>query len=320
MKNPALSVIMAVYNKAGLLERSIRSVLAQTFEDFELLLIDDGSEDESPAICREFARIDSRIRLIRQENGGVSAARQTGISQARGRYSIHIDPDDWVDPGCFEAMYHAAAACGADMVICDFLVETDDGTHYKEQKPSGPGHDAVLEDLFGRLHGSVCNKLIRHACYRAYGIAFPAGLDYCEDFVVCASLLAHPIRVVYLEKAFYHYDCTQANDSLTNGFSRRHLEASKRVAQELKIRLSGSARCDELVRRYEQRVKFMAFENRLLSAREFRSLFPDTAEDAVSLDTSRLNRLLFWGACHGFYDLCALLLHTKNRLRGNKLR
>lgn len=320
MNNPALSVIMAIYNKESFLHRSIRSILVQTFADFELILVDDGSTDASLDVCREFAREDSRIHIIHQENAGVSAARQRGIECACGDYSIHIDPDDWIDCSYFEEMYRTAMETGADMVISDFYVDNEAGTIYKPQKPSATDHGRVLKDLFDQLHGSVCNKLIRHVCYAQFGVSFPAKLNYCEDFVVCASLLKHPIRVAYLDKAFYHYDCSQANDSLTKCYTRRHLEASLCVAEELKRRLSGSVDCDRLVRQYERRVRFMTFENGLLTRSEFAALFPEAGKGTEGLRTSLVNRMLYRGACLGLYDICASLLHAKNRLRNNNLR
>lgn len=320
MDKPAISVIMAIYNKAATLDRSIRSVLAQTFGDFELLLVDDGSNDVSLAICRKYAQTDCRIRVIHQDNAGVSAARQIGISSAHGTYSIHVDPDDWIDPQYFEQMYRMATQTGADIVISDFFVDNEEGTSYKSQKPTGTDHGQVLEDLFGHLHGSVCNKLIRHACYSMYGIAFPENLNYCEDFIVCASLFMRPVRVAYLNGAFYHYDCSATNDSLTKGFTRSHLEASIRVVEALKERLGRTEQHNRLIGRYEQKVKFLAFENRLLTAEEFRRLFPSASSETAALRTSLVNRLLYRGACLGCYGICSTLLHAKNRLRRNNLR
>ena len=92
-----ISVVVPIYNMEAYLAQCLDSLLAQRFTDFELLLVDDGSRDASPAICDRYADRDNRIRVIRKPNGGVSSARNVGIEAARGRYLLFVDPDDWVD-------------------------------------------------------------------------------------------------------------------------------------------------------------------------------------------------------------------------------
>ena len=125
MKNPQISVIVPVYNVEKYLSRCIDSILSQTFTDFELLLIDDGSADSSGKICDEFAMKDERIRVFHKENGGVASARQLGVDEAKGLYSIHADGDDWVEPNMLERMYLKITETGADMVITDYFSDKD---------------------------------------------------------------------------------------------------------------------------------------------------------------------------------------------------
>ena len=101
---PAVSVIVPVYNAEPYIRRCLDSISAQTFKDFEVILIDDGSPDHCGAICDEYARQDSRFRVIHKENEGVAVARQCGIDNAQGTYSIHCDPDDWVEPNWLEEL------------------------------------------------------------------------------------------------------------------------------------------------------------------------------------------------------------------------
>lgn len=213
---PKISVIVPVYKAEKYLRKCVDSILGQTFRDFELLLVDDGSPDGSGAICDEYARKDSRVRVFHKENGGVSSARQYGLDQARGEYTIHADPDDWVEPGMLEALYGKAKAEGADMVICDFYVNDRRGQRYVAQRPTALDHESVLRDLFQRLHGSLCNKLVRRACYSTFGVKFPP-IHLCEDLYVNVSLLLAPLRVAYVAQAFYHYE----QDQNPNTLSRR---------------------------------------------------------------------------------------------------
>ena len=120
MTNPKISIIVPVYKAENYLHRCVDSILTQTFSDFEVLLIDDGSPDKSGYICDEYARKDSRVRVFHKENGGVSSARQCGIDNAYGEYTIHADPDDWVEPTMLEELYAKAMDEDADMVICDY--------------------------------------------------------------------------------------------------------------------------------------------------------------------------------------------------------
>ena len=120
MSNISVSIIVPVYKAEAYLHRCVDSILAQTFTNWELLLIDDGSPDRSGAICDEYASKDARIRVFHKENGGVSSARQKGQDEAQGEYTIHADPDDWVEPTMLEELYKKAKEDDADMVICDY--------------------------------------------------------------------------------------------------------------------------------------------------------------------------------------------------------
>ena len=125
---PLISIIVPIYNVEKYLSRCINSVLSQTFPDFELLLIDDGSTDKSGYICDGYAQKDSRIKVFHIENGGVSAARNYGLDNARGEWITFVDADDWIDKDMYYKLYNEAILSEADIVICDFYI-------YYNQKP-----------------------------------------------------------------------------------------------------------------------------------------------------------------------------------------
>lgn len=219
-KQPAVSVIVPVYKAETYLRRCVDSLLAQTFSDFEILLIDDGSPDRSGIICDEYAAKDGRVRVFHKENGGVSSARQYGIDNALGEYTIHADPDDWVKPEMLEALYQKAKQEDADMVICDYYLEGVQ-RKYISQRPSSLEGRTVLSDLmFQRLHGSLWNKLIKKACFHIYGVTLPKGLDYCEDVITLVQLWQNPIKITYLNKAFYYYDQHINENSITRAYTK----------------------------------------------------------------------------------------------------
>lgn len=210
MNNPLISIIVPVYNAEKYLHRCLDSIVAQTFTNWECFLVDDGSKDSSGAICDEYSTRDNRFRVFHKENGGVSSARQFGMErmlESDSKYTIHADPDDWVEPNMLECLYQKAEESGADMVICDFYKNTSKRQFLKKQDPESENPHEVLNALYGGLHGSLWNKLIRSACYKEANIRFPQGLNYCEDFFVNVCLLLRSVsKVAYLPKAFYHYD------------------------------------------------------------------------------------------------------------------
>ena len=142
---PKVSIIVPVYKAEKYLHRCVDSILAQTFTDFELLLIDDGSPDNSGTICDRYAAADPRVHVFHKPNGGVSSARQCGLDNAQGEYTIHADPDDWVEPDMLQELYTEAQRTNADMVICDFLQECANGkTQYIKQQPKALNSETVL--------------------------------------------------------------------------------------------------------------------------------------------------------------------------------
>lgn len=130
----AISVIVPVYNVEGYLERCVNSILHQTFQDFEVVLVDDGSTDSSGEMCDEYAKKCNKIRVFHKENGGPSDARNRGLEEAVGEYFVFVDSDDYIDKRYLEVLYRIAKAHGADLVICD-AVNVWKGKHsYTEQE------------------------------------------------------------------------------------------------------------------------------------------------------------------------------------------
>ena len=210
-----ISVIVPVFNAEKTLNRCICSILAQTFQEFEVLLINDGSTDTSYQICDEYANKDKRIKVFHQKNQGVALARQKGLDNAQGDYIIHVDPDDWIEKEELESLYNTAVQQNADMVICDFFLNYPHKQIVSKQRPSSLNHKTILKELFIHLHGSCVNKLVKRELFIKYGIKFPAGVQYREDEFVNTCLLTHDIKVTYLERAFYHY-IQHKSPTLTN--------------------------------------------------------------------------------------------------------
>jgi len=144
----AISIIVPIYNMEKLMCKCLDSILAKNFKDYECLLIDDGSKDESPAICDEYAANDARFKVFHKQNGGLNDARNYGLARAKGEYTIFFDPDDWVDEDCLNDIYAKAKEANADMVICDYYNQDPYQIRYVKQEPISLIHHDILKDNY----------------------------------------------------------------------------------------------------------------------------------------------------------------------------
>ena len=201
-----ISVIVPIYNMEKLMRKCLDSILAQTFTDYECLLIDDGSKDGSPAICDEYAAKDSRFKAFHKPNGGLSDARNYGLAHAQGDYTIFFDPDDWVDEDCLKDMYAKAKETDADMVLCDYFNEDPYRRQYTKQTPTSLINADLLKDLItDKIFGYTWNKLLKRDLYSRYQLEYTKGMYGCEDQYTMCALLKNDIKIAYLPKAYYHY-------------------------------------------------------------------------------------------------------------------
>lgn len=287
-QNVSISIIVPVHKAEEYLSRCIDSILGQTFRNFELLLIDDGSPDNSGNICEEYAARDSRIRVFHKENGGVSSARQCGIENAAGKYSIHADPDDWIEPDMLECMYAKAEETGADMVFSDFFIETKDGGRISEENPYSTDSKIVLKRLLSNeLHGNLWSRLIRHSIYKEHGIRFPETINLMEDKYVICEILRHGCKTAYINKAFYHYDCFTNDNSLVRRFSPDSVRQLKEFVAHFENVLDNDEYKDAIYRQKVQ-IKEWIFCEHCLSNQKFVDLFQEINNRYISENRIRL--------------------------------
>lgn len=232
----AISVIVPIYNAEHTLPRCVDSIVAQSFTDWELVLVDDGSGDHSGEICDRYASQDERIRVIHKPNEGVAATRMAGITAAVGEYSIQVDADDWVEPQMLERLYATARSEDADVVICDFYDDYDGRKpqRYRAQKPLGLESGELLRDLLEghQLRPYCWNKLVRQECYSKYGVVIPGDISHGEDFLLCLALFKNPdIKVAYHHEAYYHYVQAAGCNLLTRTYSKEDYERDVRLGR-----------------------------------------------------------------------------------------
>lgn len=233
---PEVSVIVPVYNVARYLSKCVDSILAQSFSDFDLILIDDGSTDTSGEICDAYARrYPERIAVVHQRNTGLSGARNSGFPLARGRYILFVDSDDYIQPDMLETLYRTAMKFDcADMVFCGAGLVDENGRELgaylnslPEQIPLDPHKD---RELFFAHHASWC-RLVKREIYLDNGLLFPVGLLY-EDMSMTNKLLLHIRTAVYVHRPLYRYLIRQGS-IMTTRDPERTVDSLIRVMGDL---------------------------------------------------------------------------------------
>ena len=206
---PLVSLILCIYNVERYIEKSVTSVLGQTYTNIEFIFIDDGSPDRSMDILSDvvarYPHLQSRIRIIRRENQGVSSARRLGISEARGSFILFSDPDDWCHPKLVELLVKKAVKEKADMVICNYwCVYSHYMTPRREKRFATKKEMLRALSTHHHLRGYVWNKLVRRDVYRQC-IDFIPPTRHCEDLMLIIPALFLSGKVVYLRRRLCYY-------------------------------------------------------------------------------------------------------------------
>lgn len=224
MSNIDISIIVPIYNVEKYLPKCIDSILNQTFKNFELILVNDGSPDRCGAICDRYAGLDSRIVVIHKENGGVSSARNAGLDLARGNYIGFVDPDDYIDADMYSTLFNLCENRGADIAVCKFAREINGEIHYNEEEKqiieldNEHGMDELFKGVLYRF--SLCNKLFKVHCFE--GIQFPEGRIH-EDLSTTYLLFSKATKIVY--QGFKGYIYVRREESiLTSCYNEKRLQ------------------------------------------------------------------------------------------------
>ncbi len=223
-----ISIIVPVYNVEPYLERCINSILGQTYANLEILLINDGSTDNSGVICDEYAKKDTRIKVVHKNNGGVSSARNLGLEVATGEYIGFIDSDDYIEPTMFEELYNKAKTENADMAICGFKqvhvngitkVNNVDFTISWEK-------ENIIKNYFTQ---GVVKELMYAPVNKLYKKTFIGNLRFCEkyrmgeDILFLFQCIEKMNKIACVDGVFYNY-VMRENSAMTSPFSQKRLE------------------------------------------------------------------------------------------------
>jgi glycosyltransferase involved in cell wall biosynthesis len=220
MKEPLVSLIVPVYNVAPYLKKCLDSVQLQTYRNFEAILVNDGSTDDSLAICQSYAKVDSRFHVIDQPNAGVSACRNHALDVAEGKYLQFLDADDWLTEDATETFVHAGESTGSDLVISHFYRVAGDRVaqrghikkagiltrqEYAEQMMKAPAN---------YYYGVLWNKFFRRSIVEAKHLRCPEDANWCEDFLFNLDYIESSRLITAVPKPLYYY--RKRMDSLVN--------------------------------------------------------------------------------------------------------
>ena len=223
-----ITVIMPVYNVEKYLAEAIETTINQTYKNLEILIIDDGSTDSSGKICDEYAKKDERIRVIHQENKGLSGARNTGLENATGKYLMFIDSDDLFELDACEIMYNAIEEKNADYVIGNYINIDDDGTRWEKPVFSFEKYTEFklsikdYEKSFYIMNSAVWNKIFRKSFIDSLGLKFVERLP-AEDAMFTTYAFIKSSNVWYVPKIVYQYRQRVA-DSISVSCTHKYFE------------------------------------------------------------------------------------------------
>lgn len=234
-----VSIVMPVYNARDHLAKTLASVQGLAFEDFELILVNDGSTDDTLEILNQYAAADPRFRVVTIENGGPANARNVGISLARGKYLFFMDSDDTIAPETFSILLPKAASSDPEVIIFGFQIVRagHKGTFRYHYKPmaitSREELGAVLSDLYvSNVLNQVWNKLYLTELVKGNGITF-TDYRYGEDRIFVFDILRVASRVLVTDECLYHYHMNET-ESLITKFYDRKFEACLKIDQHLR--------------------------------------------------------------------------------------
>lgn len=254
---PKLSIVIPVYNVEDYIRKCLNSIIEQTFTDFEVICVDDGSTDFSGMLCDRYHRIDKRFKVIHQENSGVSSARNRGIYEASGDWLTFVDPDDWIHNEYYERLFEAQQKFDADVAHCRTCVVTQKGKRVlpkfaedrliTDELQVFQGKDEIMNAItLNILNCLSWNKIYRRELWGE--TKFPEELSLGEDMSVVVNVVAHSNVAVYVPNAVYYY--RNRNTSLLHsGITIDRLKQDLRGSETMRKQL------EEFAPEYEREVE-----------------------------------------------------------------
>ncbi len=230
-----VSIVVPVYDAHDYIERCVRSIQDQTFDDFELILIDDGSKDDSFAICQDLSKSDKRIKVFHKENGGASSARKYGVEKALGTFVTFVDADDTIPSNALNDLYFIAESSGADIIQGERRFISVDGKEaisgFECDEVCG-SHDYIKYLFKGYTNCGPIATLYRCILFDDDTFNLPEDVKLNEDFYMNMCLGLNAVKVALIKKTVYNY--IENNSSVTHNYSFSTLNPQKHLFEQIK--------------------------------------------------------------------------------------
>jgi glycosyltransferase involved in cell wall biosynthesis len=231
MEKPVtISLIAPIYGVEKYIGRFADSVLGQSYPHIQFIFVNDGTKDSSMKVLndvieRRYCHLKERIFIVDKENGGLPAARRTGMEHASGDYIWHVDPDDWIDEGAVEKIVSVLEATDCDFLYFDIVNEYAGKSKVKKEKDyTESSRDRYLKDMFNhKAFGCVWNKCVKHSVYQSGNFIYPE-YAYGEDTFLTVQLAGFSKSIVHLKEVLYHYRKDNPNSITRQNIRKRHRE------------------------------------------------------------------------------------------------
>lgn len=312
---PLVSVIVPVYNVERYLGECLESILGQTFRDFEVILVDDGSTDKSGSICDEYAEKDARIKVFHQKNQGVSTARNFALSKVCGEYIIFCDSDDRIDPQMLQKMYSTALGTDADVVMCDFYMVLSTGNKYFRCSTWRNDDKVASMQKYLRFPWNVVwNILIKRELCERNNLRFASSYAYCEDFNFVVKVLDRAVTVENVHEPLYYYN------QLNAGSVMRHLnEKTMRSEQVMYLDIIDWFNKENALNHYIKEMSWRILKSKqelvlkTATYNEYLALFPLSHNYIWSCPWLNFKlKLMMWCLVHHLRYVSILMLKLRN--------
>ncbi len=281
MNPPKISIIVPVYKVEKYLQRCLDSIISQTFTDWECILIDDGSPDNSGKICDEYAEKDKRFRVIHQENAGVSAARNAGLDCAGGEWVTFVDSDDWVENEMLSVLYQKAIEQHAEIIICGCKIIEE-----KEKSKNLLPKEGWLEmpnDIIWYMH-CPWGKIYLRSMLWNNNLRFPLGIALAEDLCFTYQTYYLSKKIYGINKPYYNYfqNVHSITKSLTEKEINDHIEVIKLLEQKYKKEKSSKEWAKYLDYLKSCTKDYFLFNLKNPRIDLWRSTFPETSSPSIN--------------------------------------
>lgn len=324
-----VSIVVPIYNVEQYLEKCVESICRQTYENLEIILVNDGSPDQCGQMCEEYAKKDNRIKVIHKKNGGLSDARNSGVKLATGKYLLFVDSDDYIAKDLVEKTVTVAEKNNCDMVLYDYYyVEPDNVEIRSTIVPANKVISLEQEHTLLLAATSACAKLFNREFYVKANCPFPQGI-YFEDLATTSIFFMRAKRVYYLKEPLYYY--INRENSIMTGKNFEKSSHDKLVALE---HILSAYKKEGKYEEYRQELEYLVFANEYFEPSKVLALagedgeylenyrkymyetFPDIHNNKYVKNMGKKDKIHLWILDHKQYWMMRLLSKARKMILG----